>query len=47
MERYFPNSAWLRLRKDTFDRLYRYRVRASLPTWEDALERLLRAAEEA
>ncbi|HKZ26392.1 MAG TPA: DUF6084 family protein, partial [Rubrobacteraceae bacterium] len=26
MERYFPNSAWLRLRKDAFDRLYDYKV---------------------
>ena len=26
MDHYFPNSAWLRIRKDTFDRLYDYRV---------------------
>ena len=41
MARYFPNSAWLRLRKDVFDRLYAYKARHALPTWEDALERLL------
>jgi len=46
MDHYFPNSAWLRLRKDTFDRLYAYRTRQRLTTWEDALERLLRRAEE-
>jgi len=41
MERYFPNSAWLRVRKDVFDRLYAYKARLALPTWEDAMERLL------
>jgi hypothetical protein len=46
MEHYFPNSAWLRLRSDVFDRLYRYRARAGLPTWEAALECLLRGSEE-
>jgi hypothetical protein len=46
MDRYFPNSAWLRLRKDTFDRLYDYRVREGLPTWEAAVEALLRASEQ-
>ncbi len=46
MERYFPNSAWLRLRKDTFDQLYRYKTRHGLPTWEDALDGLLSAHEE-
>ncbi|MBV9852788.1 MAG: hypothetical protein JO250_24270 [Armatimonadetes bacterium] len=44
MDRYFPNSAWLRVHKDVFDRLYRYRTERSLPTWEDALEHLLHAA---
>jgi hypothetical protein len=42
MERYFPNSAWLRVRKDVFDRLYAYKAQHALPTWEDTLERLLR-----
>ncbi len=46
MEHYFPNSAWLRVRKDTFDQLYDYKVRKGLPTWEDALESLLRASAE-
>src|SRR5918911_2362529 len=45
MERYFPNSAWLRVRKDVFDRLYAYKARHALPTWEDALERLLQGRE--
>jgi hypothetical protein len=45
MDRYFPNSAWLRVRKDVFDRLYSYKARQALPTWEDALDRLLRERE--
>jgi hypothetical protein len=42
---YYPNSAWLCLRKDVLDRLTRYRGREGLATWEQALERLLSAAE--
>jgi hypothetical protein len=45
MERYYPNSAWLCLRKDVFDRLYQYKGRQGLPTWEQALESLLPASE--
>ena len=45
MEVYYPNSAWLCLRKDVFDQLARYRSRQGLPDWEQALERLLAAAE--
>jgi hypothetical protein len=46
MERYFPNSAWIRLRKDAFDRLYDYKVRRGFPSWEAAVEALLRASEQ-
>lgn len=46
MEIYYPNTAWLGLRKDVFDRLDRYRSDNGLPTWERALERLLASAEE-
>jgi hypothetical protein len=45
MEHYFPNSAWLRLHKDTFDRLYDYRSRHALLTWDRTLESLLNTAE--
>jgi hypothetical protein len=46
MDLYYPNSAWLLLRKDVFDLLNQYRSRQGLPTWEQALEKLLTAAEE-
>lgn len=45
MAHYFPNSAWLRLRQDLFDRFWQYKMRQGLPTWEAALERLLQASE--
>jgi hypothetical protein len=41
MEHYYPNSAWLRLRRDVFDRLYRYKMRHGIPTWEQVIERLV------
>ena len=46
MEHYFPNSAWVRLHRDAFDRLYDYKVRMGFPTWEAAVESLLRASEQ-
>jgi hypothetical protein len=46
MEHYFPDTAWLRLRKGTFDRLYAYKAGRALPTWEHALEELLQAGEQ-
>ena len=47
MEAYYPNTAWLCLRRDVFERLYQYKVRHGLPTWEAALERILPECEEA
>ncbi len=41
MDIYYPNSAWLCLRRDIFDRLHRYKMRRGLPTWEHTLEKLL------
>jgi Family of unknown function (DUF6084) len=46
MEHYFPNSAWIRLHRDAFDRLYDYKIRKGFPTWEAAVEALLRASEQ-
>ena len=44
MERYFRGTAWLRLRKDSFDRLSAYKSRNALATWDDALDALLAEA---
>jgi hypothetical protein len=46
MDRHFPDSAWLRLRRASFDRLHAYRARRTLLTWEDTLDSLLDRAEE-
>jgi Family of unknown function (DUF6084) len=46
MDLYYPNSSWLCLRRDVFDRLYSYKVRHGITTWEEALERLLPASKE-
>jgi hypothetical protein len=46
METYYPNVAWMCLRKDVFDRLYQYKVRNGIPTFEAALERILQECEE-
>ena len=43
MDFYYPNSVWVNLRRDVFDRLYLYKMQHSLPTWEQALEEILDA----
>lgn len=45
MDSYYPDSAWLCLRRDVFERLYEYKVRHGIPTWEQALESMLQAEE--
>ncbi len=36
----FPNASWIRMNRDTFDELRRYKIATGLPTWDAALERL-------
>jgi hypothetical protein len=45
MDIYYPNSAWLCLRRDVFERLYEYKVARGIPTWEQALENILPSVE--
>jgi hypothetical protein len=45
MDTYYPGSAWLCLRRDVFERLYAYKVRHGIPSWEKALENMLDAQE--
>lgn len=42
IDHYYPNSAWLTLRRDIFDRLHTYKREHGLATWEQAMEHLLR-----
>ena len=46
MDLYYPNSAWLALPRDTFEKLYQYKIGEGIPTWEEALERALKALPE-
>lgn len=46
MDLYYPNTAWLSLSRDVFERLHQYKVRTGLPTWEEMLEKLLACAED-
>jgi hypothetical protein len=41
IQRYYPNSAWVRLQKDVFDRLSRYKIQRGLPTWDKVVAELL------
>jgi Family of unknown function (DUF6084) len=41
MERYFPDTTWLRLRRSSFERLQAYKSRNALTGFDDAIERLL------
>jgi hypothetical protein len=46
MDLYFPNSGWLRLNRDTLDRLQRFKTSQAVPTWDQAFELLLKRAGE-
>jgi hypothetical protein len=47
MDAHFPNSAWIRLHRETFDELYRFKREGGFATWEAALEQLLARAQAA
>jgi hypothetical protein len=46
IDSYYPNTAWLCLRRDVFDRLQQYKMRRGIPTWEEAIETVLATAKE-
>ena len=46
MDAYYPGTAWLCLERDAFDQLYQYKMERGIPTWEQALQTLFRAAQE-
>jgi hypothetical protein len=41
MERHFPGEAWMRLPKESFDRLCAYKSRNALASWSDVVDALL------
>lgn len=47
MDLYYPNTAWISLRRDVFERLYEFKSRHGIATWEQTLERMLGVSAEA
>ena len=45
MDAYYPNSAWLCLRRDVFDRLNQYKMQHGIPTWEALIDAVVPAEE--
>ena len=45
MEIYYPNSAWLCLQRDVFDKVAQYKMDRGIPSWEETLESLLPSEE--
>lgn len=41
MDHYFPNSTWLRLDRERFERLVAFRARGALTSWEAVVDALL------
>jgi Family of unknown function (DUF6084) len=46
MDAHYPNSAWLSLHRDTFEKLSQFKMREGIPTWDEALDRALAALPE-
>jgi hypothetical protein len=46
MDRFFPDSGWLRLRRDTLAELQLYKAAKALPGWDDVVADLLTRAKE-
>lgn len=47
VDAHYPETAWLRLPRDVFDRLYRYKVARGIPMWQGVIDRLLNESERA
>jgi hypothetical protein len=43
MDAYYPNTAWLCLEREVFERLYAYKVQHGIPTFEQALVQAVKA----
>lgn len=46
VDAHYPDTRWLRLPRETFDRLYRYKSARGIPFWADLIEQLLDRAEQ-
>ena len=41
MDAFYPNTAWLCLRRDIFEELHRFKMERGIPTWEQSFEVML------
>jgi hypothetical protein len=41
IDRHFPGSAWVRVRRDTYEELMAFKARGTYMSWDDAIEALL------
>jgi len=46
MDAFYPNTAWLCLRRDVFEDLHRFKMERGIPTWEQAFEVMLASLKE-
>ena len=46
MDLFYPNLAWLSLRRDVFEQLHDYKIRHGIPSWEQTIEKVLAEAED-
>jgi len=46
IDAHYPGNLWLRLPRETFDRLYRYKVLKKIPRWEQLVDHLIDQAEQ-
>lgn len=46
MDQYYPNSAWLRIDREVFDAIYRYKRNRGFTTWDKVLLSLLEGQKE-
>ena len=45
MNIYYPNTAWLCLHRDTFEKLSQFKMERGIPTWEETIESILLTAD--
>jgi len=46
VDAHFPNSAWIKMSRQTLDELQQFKTRTALPTWDATIQALLAAAAE-
>jgi hypothetical protein len=45
IDRYYPNTAWLTVRRDLFEQIYKYKAERGIPTWDRTFESILASAQ--